>query len=197
MTSEVSQADVVVVGSGFGGSGMAYRLASAGLGVCLLERGQAYPPGSFPRSPKGMLENVWVPSSGRYGLFDLWSFRHMDALVSSGLGGGSLIYANVLLRKDERWFVKEDLQHGGHEYWPVSRSDLDQHYDRVEAMLQPRSYPFDVAPYSETPKKRAFHDAVMEIGLQPFLPPLAVTFAGAHRLSSPRVSILEQVSDLH
>ena len=197
ISSDDAPADVVVVGSGFGGSVMAYRLASAGLGVCLLERGQAYPPGSFPRSPKGMLENVWVPSRGRYGLFDLWSFRHMDALVSSGLGGGSLIYANVLLRKDERWFVKEDLPHGGHEYWPVSRADLDPHYDRVEAMLQPRPYPVGVAPYNETPKTRAFHDAAKEIGLTPFLPPLAVSFAGADGVPRPRVPVAEAAPNLH
>ena len=42
--------DVIVVGSGFGGSVMTYRLREAGLNVCLLERGRAYPPGSFPRS---------------------------------------------------------------------------------------------------------------------------------------------------
>jgi NAD(P)-binding Rossmann-like domain len=42
--------DAIVVGSGFGGSVVAYRLAEAGLSVCLLERGKAYPPGSFPRS---------------------------------------------------------------------------------------------------------------------------------------------------
>lgn len=192
-----SQPDVLVVGSGFGGSVMAYRLAAAGLGVCLLERGQAYPPGSFPRSPRGLLENVWAPSRGRYGLFDLWSFRHVDALVSSGLGGGSLIYANVLLRKDERWFVKEDLQHGGHEYWPVSRYDLDPHYDRVEAMLEPRPYPFGVAPYNETPKTRAFHDAATQIGLEPFLPPLAITFAGADGVPRPGAPIPEDIPNLH
>ena len=47
-------ADVVVIGSGFGGSVAACRLAQAGLSVILLERGQAYPPGSFPRTPAEM-----------------------------------------------------------------------------------------------------------------------------------------------
>ena len=46
-------------------------------------------------------------------------------------------------------------------------------------MLQQRPYPFDVAPYNQAPKTRAFHDAATEIGLKPFLPPLAITFAGA------------------
>jgi len=95
--------DAVVVGSGFGGAVMAYRLSEAGLRVCVLERGRAYPPGSFPRTPRGMRDNRWVPDEGRFRLFDYWTFREFDALVASGLGGGSLIYANVLMRKDERW----------------------------------------------------------------------------------------------
>ena len=56
--------DAIVVGSGFGGSVMAYRLAEGDLRVCLLERGKAYPPGSFPRSPYRMRENFWDPSEG-------------------------------------------------------------------------------------------------------------------------------------
>ena len=75
-------------------------------------------------------------------MFNVWSFKGIGALVSSGLGGGSLIYANVLLRKPERWFVQEDLADGGYEHWPVSRADLDPHYDRAEAMLNGQRYPF-------------------------------------------------------
>jgi cholesterol oxidase len=100
--------DAVVVGSGFGGSVVTYRLAEAGLRVCLLERGKAYPPGSYPRTPKAMQGALWDPSEGGYGMFDLWSFNGLEALVASALGGGSIIYANVLLRKDENWFVNED-----------------------------------------------------------------------------------------
>ena len=44
---------------------------------------------------------MWDPSGGLYGLYDVWSFGSLFALVSSGLGGGSLIYANVLLPKEE------------------------------------------------------------------------------------------------
>src|ERR671919_2543583 len=130
--------DALIVGSGFGGSVMAYRLAEAGLDVCLLERGRPYPPGSFADTPNEMARNFWDPSEGYYGLYDLWSFRGIEALVSSGLGGGSLIYANVLLRKDPEWFVNE-----AGEDWPVTRAELDPHYDRVEKILAPTPYPFD------------------------------------------------------
>ncbi len=102
--------DAVVVGSGFGGSVTAFRLAEAGLRVCVLERGKEYPPGSFPRNPHETAKNFWDPDFRMYGLFDLWSFSKLDALVSSGLGGGSLIYANVLLRKPEKWFVHETFE---------------------------------------------------------------------------------------
>src|SRR5690606_11783988 len=113
------RADAVVVGSGFGGSVSAYRLAEAGLDVVLLERGKAYPPGSFPRNPHQMSRAFWDPTEGLQGLFDVWTFRGFDSIVSSGLGGGSLIYANVMIRKDERWFVCEPLPGGGYEKWPV------------------------------------------------------------------------------
>ena len=111
--------DAVVVGSGFGASVSAYRLAKAEQTVCVLERGRRYPPGSFPADPRGLADNLWDPREGLHGLFDLWSFRGIESLVSSGLGGGSLIYANVLLRKDEHWFVDEPMPGGGYERWPI------------------------------------------------------------------------------
>jgi cholesterol oxidase len=189
--------DAVIVGSGFGGSVMAYRLAEAGLRVCLLERGKAYPPGSFPRSPYRMRKNFWDPSEGLHGLYNFWGFRGLDALVSSGLGGGSLIYANVLLRKDEKWFVKEDVSNGGYEYWPVTRADLDPHYDRVEGMMRPQRYPFDRSPYDETSKTRAFWEATRRLGHEPFLPNLAVTFANEGEEPIPGEPIREEHPNLH
>ena len=66
--------DCIVVGTGFGGSVTAQRMAEADRRVLVLERGKAYPPGSFPRSPIGFKNNLWDPSEGRQGLFDLWSF---------------------------------------------------------------------------------------------------------------------------
>ena len=167
-------ADAVVIGSGFGGSVAAYRLAEAGRSVVLLERGKAYPPGSFARTPSAMGRNFWDPSAGMQGLFDVWTFRGLEGVVSSGLGGGSLIYANVLLRKDEKWFVQDSpVPGGGYESWPLSRADLDPHYDRVEQMLGATPY-----PYPGTAKTTAMRDSAARLGLDWQLPPLAVTFAG-------------------
>jgi cholesterol oxidase len=178
--------DIVVVGSGFGGSVAAERLARGGKRVCVLERGKAYPPGSFPRTPRDMGANFWDPAAGLHGMFHLWSFRDVEALVSSGLGGGSLIYANVLIRKDERWFVKEDPFGNGFEHWPIGRDDLEPHYDRVEQMLG--ATPF---PYRDAPKTVAMRIAAERLGMEVHLPNLAVSFAPADGVARPGVAVAD------
>lgn len=182
--------DTIVVGSGFGGSVTAYRLADGGQRVCLLERGKAYPPESFARRPHEMARNFWDPSHGHHGLFNVWSFRGIEALISSGLGGGSLIYANVLLRKDERWFVHDSPIDGGYENWPISRADLDPHYAAVEKMMHAQRFPFGQPGY-ESPKTMAMKEAAGKLGLEWALPPLAVTFANPGEAPMPGVPIPE------
>ena len=171
------QFDVVVVGSGFGGSVMTYRLAEAGMSVCLLERGKPYPPGAFARSPWETARNFWDPSEGMHGLWDVWSFRGLGGIVASGLGGGSLVYSNVVLRKDASTFVKESLAKPGEEYWPVTFADLEPHYARHEQMLGVSPYPFDRAPYDRTYKTKAMQYASDRIGVEWILPNLALSFA--------------------
>lgn len=157
--------DAIIIGSGFGGSVMTYRLAEAGLRVCLLERGKAYPPNSFARAPYDMGKNFWDPSKGLYGMFDVWSFKGSGALISSGLGGGSLIYANILIRKDPKWFVKEDRAGGTYESWPITYDDLEHHYGQVEKMMNAQEYPFKHPPYNATPKTLAMQEASKNLQL--------------------------------
>jgi cholesterol oxidase len=189
--------DAIVVGSGFGGAVTAYRLAEAGKRVCVLERGRPYPPGSFTRSPYRARESFWDPPRGLLGMYHYWSFRGIDALMASGLGGGSLIYANVMLRKDERWFVTEDVNDGGYEHWAVTRADLDPHYDRVEKMIGVQRYPVEHEPYASTSKTLAFKEAAERNGMEWFHPPLAVTFANSGRPPVPGEPIEEEVPNLH
>ena len=195
---------VIVIGSGFGGAVSAYRFAEAGQSVCVLERGKSYPPGSFPRSPYEMKRNFWDPSQGLHGMFNVWSFRNLGAVVSSGLGGGSLIYANVLIRKDERWFVHERPGRPGYEAWPITRADLEPHYDNVERVLAPQRYPDQVAPYAQTPKLLAMKSAAAALAsragpgqVEFLLPQLAVTFGNTGRRPVPGEPIVEPFPNLH
>jgi cholesterol oxidase len=171
--------DTIVIGSGFGGSVCAHRLAEAGQRVCVLERGKAHPPGSFPRTPSVMGRNFWDPSEGLHGMFDVWSMRGIEAIVSSGLGGGSLIYANVLIRKDESWFRQpHPYRHGESEAWPIQRADLDDHYGRVERFLRVQEMPAHM--HALVPKTALMREAGERIGgdVRWALAPLGVRFDG-------------------
>ena len=158
--------DCIVIGSGFGGSVMARRLAQRKCRVLILERGKAYPPGGFPRTPLGNSTNLWDPSEDLYGLFDLWSFKQFHAIVSSGLGGGSLIYANVMMRKPDHWFD---------EAWPIGPAELAPHYRAVEHMLGVTAYPY----VAGTPKTAAMQQAAAQADLRWAPAPLAVSFSRA------------------
>ena len=188
--------DVAVVGSGFGASVMACRLAEEGWSVVVLERGKAYPPGSFPRQPADMRSNFWDPAKGLMGLFQVHSFRGLEALTAAGLGGGSLIYANVLLRKDERWFV-DDLPDGTAVPWPISRADLDPYYSLCEKMLGATKFPVEFPPYATTAKTRALASAAAARGMEWDLVPLAVTFGNEGETPRPGAHLRDPHRNIH
>lgn len=183
--------DAIIAGSGFGGSVVAARLAEAGWRVLVLERGKAWAPGSFPRYPREFHQALWDPSRNRYGLFNLWSFRGIDIVTASGLGGGSLLYANVLLRKDPAWFIQNEG-----EYWPLSYTDLVPHYERVEATLGARHLPIEDSAF-RVPKTFAFRSAAAQAGLDWRTVPLAVAF-GESVDAKPAIGVpLKASENLH
>ena len=188
--------DVVVVGSGFGGAVCAYRLADRSRSVLVLERGQPYPPGSFARTPTQMRDAFWAPAKRRFGLFEYWRFSDLRMMCASGLGGGSLIYANVMLRKEEDTFVQENLAAGGRESWPIKLADLEEHYKNVEKIQQPQVYPTGTKPYDSTPKTQAMGDAADALGLEAEHPPLAVLFAPTQH-GDPAPGVPVPSNDLH
>ena len=155
--------EAVIIGSGFGGAINACRLSMRWPGeVLVLERGKKYPLASFPRSPNGLSRNLWnipeeprpwsfmrmikQPFEGRasfpelrgqelHGMFDIRSYSHMDVIQSAGLGGGSLIYANVFLMPPKEIF--QDPR------WPDTcrRDQLDYYYKVAKAVLGSRQLP--------------------------------------------------------
>ena len=140
--------DVVVVGSGYGGAISASRLARAGLKVCLLERGDERQPGDFPESSlEGMREIQMDWPNRRMGapnaLFDFRINPDITVLVGCGLGGTSLINANVAIMPDERVWLDPK--------WPDGiRADFETRlaagYERAREMLRPVSFPEHLAP---------------------------------------------------
>jgi cholesterol oxidase len=92
--------------------------------------------------------------------------------------------ADLILVPDEDWFIRR-RDDGSVEQWPVTRADLEPHYDQVEAVLAPQQYPFGSDPYDKTPKTLALKEAAQALGLQWFLPSLAVTFANPGEAAVP------------
>ena len=89
-------------------------------------------------------------------MFNVWSFKGIDALTASGLGGGSLIYANVMLRKDPSWFVQHHpYRQGRHGAVADPYEDLEPHYTAVEKFLDVQTFPDG----ADIPKAEALRDA--------------------------------------
>ena len=153
----------VVIGSGFGGAILTCRLAKKWPAqVMLLERGKRYPMGSFPRSPHDMANNFWnvernqpdkPPSMTKemHGLFDVRRYDHLDAVVSAGLGGGSLIYANVFLQPPDEVFDDN---------WPESckKDALQPYYGVAKAVLGARPIPRNDNPRRQIVRTELFKE---------------------------------------
>jgi cholesterol oxidase len=170
MTPSLPEYDAVIIGSGFGGSINALRLSESGKRVLVLERGRRYRPGEFPRNIKETGNIFWqyprLPESR--GLYEVRFFSGIAAVVASGVGGGSLVYANVHIRPDE--LVFDDPR------WPhsIKRSTLDPYYNRVAEMLSVSPLPF-----STNLRKRAlFQEAAYLMGRPVFDPDQAVNWQG-------------------
>ena len=96
MTTSSQTFDFVVIGSGFGGSVSAMRLTEKGYRVLVLERGKRFRDEDFARTSWDLRRYVWMPLARCFGILQISPFKDVIVLHGSGVGGGSLGYANVL-----------------------------------------------------------------------------------------------------
>jgi cholesterol oxidase len=103
--------DYIVIGSGFGGSVSALRLAEKGYRVLVLEKGKAFSASDFPKSNWNLKRWMWLPFLRFFGFFKLSFFRHITILSGIGVGGGSLVYANTLPIPKKKFFTADTWAH--------------------------------------------------------------------------------------
>lgn len=122
--------DFVVIGSGFGGSVAALRLAEKGYSVLVLEKGKRYRPEDFPTTNWNLRKWLWMPPLGFFGFFNISIFRHVTVLSGAGVGGGSLVYANCLQIPSAEFFTAPSWAHLAD--W---QRELEEFYPLVRKML--------------------------------------------------------------
>ena len=177
---------VVVIGSGYGGAIAASRLARAGQQVCLLERGKEFQPGEYPKSAGEALAEMQTDApqahlGPRTGLYDFRFNEDINVVLGCGLGGTSLINANVCLPPDPRVFADP--------CWPQElRDDLPslmaEGLRRAEAMLQPTPYPQN---FPALHKLRALEKSAHYLQEKFYRPPIKVTFKdGVNHVGVPQ-----------
>ena len=121
--------DYIVIGSGFGGSVSALRLAEKGYRVAVLEKGRRYHSQDFPPTNWNLRKFLWRPRLGLYGIQMLTLMRHVFILHGGGVGGGSLVYANQLLVPPDEVFLKPEWGPGN---W---KNKLMPFYEQGQRML--------------------------------------------------------------
>ncbi|MGY0024117.1 GMC family oxidoreductase N-terminal domain-containing protein [Streptomyces sp. YJ-C3] len=128
--------DVIVVGSGFGGSVSALRLTEKGYRVGVLEAGRRYTRDTLPRTSLKLRDYLWAPRLGMYGIQRIHLMKNVMVLAGAGVGGGSLNYANTLYVPPPAFF--QDRQWADITDW---QAELAPYYDQARRMLGVRTNP--------------------------------------------------------
>ncbi|KAF7332546.1 FAD/NAD(P)-binding domain-containing protein [Mycena kentingensis (nom. inval.)] len=161
--------DCVVIGSGYGGGIAASRMARAGQSVCILERGQERWPGEYPSGldaldqlhvsghfAPGETKGKLVEGGDPTGMYHLIFGKGQNAFVCNGLGGTSLINANVFMEANKETLDMEN--------WPVeiNSAQLEKYYRKARDVLEPQCYPSD---WPTLPKLKLLQKQAQAIGL--------------------------------
>lgn len=130
MREELQEYDYVIIGSGFGGAVSALRLSEKGYKVLVIEKGKWFTKDDFPKTNWDLKKWLWLPTLRLYGIFKITMFKDVSALSGTGVGGGSLVYANTLPRPHSAFFNRGNW--AGLADW---ENDLEPHYTEAERML--------------------------------------------------------------
>ncbi|WP_343600648.1 GMC family oxidoreductase [Mycobacterium sp.] len=122
--------DVLIIGSGFGGSVTALRLTEKGYRVGVLEAGRRFSDEEFAKTSWNLRKFLWAPKLGCYGIQRIHLLRNVMILAGAGVGGGSLNYANTLYVPPEPFFADPQWSHITD--W---RAELMPHYEQAQRML--------------------------------------------------------------
>jgi cholesterol oxidase len=129
--------DVLIIGSGFGGSVSALRLCEKGYRVGILEAGRRFHEKDFPKTSWRLNRFLFFPRLGLTGLQRIHALPNVLILAGAGVGGGSLVYANTLYRPTEKYFVDPQWSHITD--W---KSELTPWFDQAERMLGVQVNPY-------------------------------------------------------
>ncbi|MBU2585863.1 MAG: FAD-binding protein, partial [Bacteroidetes bacterium] len=122
--------DFLIIGSGFGGSVAALRLAEKGYKVLVVEKGKWYSTKDFPKTNWNLKRWLWLPIFRFFGFFKITFYRHVGILSGVGVGGGSLVYANTLPVPKKEFFEAESWSHLAD--W---EKELAEHYQTSQKMM--------------------------------------------------------------
>ncbi len=129
--------DYIIIGSGFGGSVSALRLAEKGYRVLVIEKGKWYRQHDFARSNWELPKFFWLPAIRFFGIMKMTFFRHITILSGVGVGGGSLVYANTLPMPPDEFFTT-----GNWKELADWKEELRPHYETAYHMLGAARNPF-------------------------------------------------------
>jgi cholesterol oxidase len=146
--------DVIVIGSGFGGSVTALRLSEKGYRVGVLEAGRRFTDDTLPKNSWHLRDFIWAPRLGCTGIQRIHVLKDCLILAGAGVGGGSLNYANTLYEPPQPFY--DDPQWAHITDW---RAELAPHYEQAKRMLGVVTYPGD------TPSDREMEKLAEQFGV--------------------------------